>query len=99
MKTRDRILECALTLFNQQGEPIVSILEIANELAKGKGVGIAERLMENEAITSKDKAEKAEMNRSGRLHMATQLISEHQLQALDKLLPGDTSDKATTTTI
>lgn len=73
--------------------------QIANELAKGKGVGIADKLMENEAITSKDKAEKAEMNRSGRLHMATQLISEHQLQALDKLLPGDTSDKAKTTTI
>jgi AcrR family transcriptional regulator len=32
MKTRDRILECALQLFNQQGEPNVSALEIANEL-------------------------------------------------------------------
>ncbi|WP_236691270.1 TetR/AcrR family transcriptional regulator, partial [Pseudomonas amygdali] len=32
MKTRDRILECALTLFNQQGEPNVSTLEIANEM-------------------------------------------------------------------
>ena len=32
MKTRDRILECALLLFNQQGEPNVSTLEIANEL-------------------------------------------------------------------
>lgn len=32
MKTRDRILECALRLFNQQGEPNVSTLEIANEL-------------------------------------------------------------------
>ena len=32
MKTRDRILECALQLFNQQGEPNVSTLEIANEL-------------------------------------------------------------------
>src|SRR3990167_6604114 len=31
MKTRDRILECALQLFNQQGEPNVSTLEIANE--------------------------------------------------------------------
>jgi AcrR family transcriptional regulator len=32
MKTRDRILECALQLFNLQGEPNVSTLEIANEL-------------------------------------------------------------------
>lgn len=32
MKTRDRILECALTLFNEQGESNVSILEIANQL-------------------------------------------------------------------
>jgi AcrR family transcriptional regulator len=32
MKTRDRILECALLLFNRQGEPNVSTLEIANEL-------------------------------------------------------------------
>ncbi|AYC34625.1 TetR/AcrR family transcriptional regulator [Pseudomonas cavernae] len=32
MKTRDRILECALLLFNQLGEPNVSTLEIANEL-------------------------------------------------------------------
>lgn len=32
MKTRDRILECALALFNEQGESNVSILEIANQL-------------------------------------------------------------------
>jgi AcrR family transcriptional regulator len=32
MKTRDRILECARTLFNQRGEPNVTTLEIANEL-------------------------------------------------------------------
>ncbi|RMQ46572.1 Transcriptional regulator PhaD [Pseudomonas cichorii] len=37
MKTRDRILECALTLFNQQGEPNVSTLEIANELGISPG--------------------------------------------------------------
>ncbi|WP_137886275.1 TetR/AcrR family transcriptional regulator [Pseudomonas sp. 2FE] len=37
MKTRDRILECALTLFNQQGEPNVSTLEIANELEISPG--------------------------------------------------------------
>ena len=37
MKTRDRILECALQLFNQQGEPNVSTLEIANEIGISPG--------------------------------------------------------------
>ncbi|MDF2796738.1 MAG: transcriptional regulator PhaD [Pseudomonas orientalis] len=37
MKTRDRILECALTLFNQEGEPNVSTLEIANEMGISPG--------------------------------------------------------------
>jgi AcrR family transcriptional regulator len=37
MKTRDRILECALTLFNEQGEANVSILEIANQLEISPG--------------------------------------------------------------
>ncbi|SFM56380.1 TetR/AcrR family transcriptional regulator [Halopseudomonas yangmingensis] len=32
MKTRDRILLCALTLFNEEGEPNVTTLEVANEL-------------------------------------------------------------------
>ena len=32
MKTRDRILNCALELFNRDGEPNVTTLDIANEL-------------------------------------------------------------------
>src|SRR5574343_1588801 len=37
MKTRDRILECALELFNRQGESNVTTLEIANELEISPG--------------------------------------------------------------
>lgn len=37
MKTRDRILECALNLFNREGEPNVSTLEIANEMGISPG--------------------------------------------------------------
>ncbi|MBM7061128.1 TetR/AcrR family transcriptional regulator [Pseudomonas sp. UL073] len=37
MKTRDRILDTALQLFNQRGEPNVSTLEISNELEISPG--------------------------------------------------------------
>ena len=37
MKTRDRILECALQLFNQKGEPNASTMEVANEMGISPG--------------------------------------------------------------
>jgi flagellar protein FlgJ len=67
--------------------------KIAEEVAKGGGVGIAESLMEKDQTRIKDKQETSDANRSDRLHMATQLIGQKQLEALDKLLPGDFSGK------
>ena len=37
MKTRDRILECALLLFNHKDEPNVSTMEVANEMGISPG--------------------------------------------------------------
>lgn len=67
--------------------------KIAEEIAKEGGIGIADKLFENGAIKLKDKQQQSEANRADRLHMATQLIDEKQLEALDKLLPGDNSSK------
>lgn len=61
--------------------------QLANEISKNGGIGIAEKLTENGATAIRSKAS-ADENRSGRLHMATQLIDENQMKALDKLIPG-----------
>lgn len=67
--------------------------KIAEEVAKGGGIGIAESLMENGSTKAKDLKEKSDANRADRLHMATQLIDQRQLEALDKLLPGHDAGK------
>ena len=67
--------------------------KIADEIAKEGGIGIADKLFDNESMKLKDKQEKSDANRADRLHMATQLIDQKQLEALDKLLPGDNSSK------
>ena len=51
--------------------------------------------MDNGSTKVKEKQEKSDANRADRLHMATQLIDQKQLEALDKLLPGDNSSKKT----
>jgi Rod binding domain-containing protein len=66
--------------------------QIANELAKAGGIGIADKLAENGTTRVRDKSVE-ESNRSGRMHMATQLIEEHQMKALDKFMPGGGVDK------
>lgn len=67
--------------------------KIADEVARDGGIGIAQSLMDNGTTKVKDGKEKSDANRADRLHMATQLIDQRQLEALDKLLPGDHAGK------
>ncbi|MBX9456656.1 MAG: rod-binding protein [Rhizobium sp.] len=67
--------------------------KIAEEIAKEGGIGIADKLLDHGATSLKDKAAKADANRADRMHMATQIIDEKQLEALDKLLPGYSPDE------
>jgi Rod binding domain-containing protein len=61
--------------------------KLADEISRDGGIGIADSLAEHGATKVNDKAA-ADHNRSGRLHMATQLIDEKQMNVLDKLIPG-----------
>jgi Rod binding domain-containing protein len=61
--------------------------KLADEISKNGGIGIADSLAAHGATRIRQKAD-ADDNRSGRLHMATQLIDEKQMNVLDKLLPG-----------
>ena len=61
--------------------------KLADEISKNGGIGIAESLAEHGATKTRTKAD-ADNNSSGRLHMATQLIDQKQMDVLDKLIPG-----------
>jgi Rod binding domain-containing protein len=61
--------------------------KLADEISKDGGIGIADSLANHGATRIHAKAD-ADSNRSGRLHMATQLIDEKQMDVLDKLIPG-----------
>jgi Rod binding domain-containing protein len=62
--------------------------KLADEISRGGGIGIADSLAEHGATRTRDKVAKADDNRSSRLHMATQLIDEKQMNVLDGLIPG-----------
>lgn len=61
--------------------------KLADEISRSGGIGIADSLAAHGATRVQDKAD-ADNNRSGRLHMATQLVDEKQMDVLDKLIPG-----------
>ena len=69
--------------------------QIANEMAKNGGIGIAEKLAENGSTRVRSKGTE-ESNRGERMHMATQLIEQQQMKALDALLPGADADDGNT---
>lgn len=61
--------------------------KLADEISKNGGIGIADSLAAHGATKTRDKAD-ADNNSSARLHMATQLIDQKQMDVLDKLIPG-----------
>jgi Rod binding domain-containing protein len=61
--------------------------QLAGEISKKGGIGIADKLMENGSTAIRTKAD-ADENRGGRLSMATQLIDQNQMQVLDRLVTG-----------
>lgn len=60
--------------------------KLADAISKNGGIGIADSLAEHGSTRTRNKIDAD--NRSGRLHMATQLIDEKQMNVLDKLIPG-----------
>lgn len=61
--------------------------QIGNQIAKNGGIGIADQLANHGATRARDKTVE-DANRGGRVNMATQLIEQQQMKALDKFLPG-----------
>ncbi|MDB5525960.1 MAG: hypothetical protein JWM58_3723 [Rhizobium sp.] len=62
--------------------------KLADEISRNGGIGIAESLAQHGSTRTNDKKADAEYNRSGRMHMATQLVDETQMKLLDKLITG-----------
>lgn len=61
--------------------------KLADEISKDGGIGIADSLANHGATRTRDK-KTDESNRGDRLHMATQLIDEKQMNVLDKFIQG-----------
>jgi Rod binding domain-containing protein len=61
--------------------------KLADEISKNGGIGIADELAEHGATRTHDK-KAVEHNRGQRLHMATQIIDEKQMDVLDKFIQG-----------
>lgn len=66
--------------------------QLANEISKNGGIGIAEKLTENGSTAIRSK-ERADNNAAERLHMATQVIDQGQMKALEGLIPTAEPEK------
>lgn len=74
--------------------------QLGDALAKGGGIGIAEQLARQEHRRVRDKDGRVTFDIDDRRTDVTQQVTwKHEMQALDKLLPGDHSGKADDETI
>lgn len=67
--------------------------KLADEISKNGGIGIADSLARHGSTRTQDKQADADFNRSGRMHMETQLVDETQMKLLDKLINGAETHK------
>jgi len=61
--------------------------KLADEISKSGGIGIADSLANHGATRTRDAAT-SDAHRGQRMHMATQLVDQKQMDILDKLIPG-----------
>ena len=67
--------------------------QLGDALAKGDGIGIAEMLARGGKTALYDKDGRLTYNDAdNRTNIASQVMVQHQMQALDHLLPGDETD-------